>query len=124
MYSCSPLSYSPTLPLSHSPTLLLSYLSQTTAWILYALHQLGVWWTIFVAQREYNENGGFLADGVNKAAGPKYTRNVRRINVIALAINFVFWVAHLIHTHLVYDALAPTTHEMSSQGRYVSYARH
>ena len=37
-----------------------------------------VWWTIFVAQREYNENGGFVAGGVNGAVkGPKYTRNIR-----------------------------------------------
>ena len=51
--------------------------SQTTAWLLYAFHQFSVWWTIFVAQREYNEHGGFVAGGVNGAKGPKYTRNIR-----------------------------------------------
>ena len=31
-----------------------------------------------MAQREYNENGGFVAGGVNGAVkGPKYTRNIR-----------------------------------------------
>ena len=93
--------------------------SQTTAWILYAAHQLSVWATIFVAQKEYNSNGGFLAEGINKEQGPKYTKGIRRINKIAMGTNLLFWVLHLLHTHIWYDALAPSVHEMSSQGSVI-----
>ena len=73
--------------------------SQTTAWLLYALHQLSVWMTIFYAQKEYNANGGFVESGINRALGPKYTRNLRRINYIALGLNALFHVLHVIHSH-------------------------
>eukprot|EP00928_Gymnodinium_smaydae_P081284 TRINITY_DN64831_c0_g1_i1.p1 TRINITY_DN64831_c0_g1~~TRINITY_DN64831_c0_g1_i1.p1 ORF type:complete len:564 (-),score=106.25 TRINITY_DN64831_c0_g1_i1:67-1758(-) len=93
--------------------------SQTSAWVLYALHQVSVWGTIFVAQKEYNANGMFVEEGVNRANGPKYSKRLRRINVIALAFNLLFWLLHLLHTHVWYDALAPTVHEMSSQGSVI-----
>ncbi len=95
-------------------------LSQTTAWLLYSGHQLTVWWTIFVAQREYHTHGGFITDGVNSASGPKFTVGIRWINKLALGANGFFWVMHLVHTHaLGYDALASTAHEMSSQGSVI-----
>jgi hypothetical protein len=82
--------------------------SQTMAWLFYCFHQLSVWATIFFAQREYNEHDG-----------PKYSQNIRSINAIALLVNFICWLLHLLHTHIWYDALAPSVHEMSSQGSVI-----
>ena len=93
--------------------------SQTTAWLFYAMHQLAVWSTIYVAQLEFSQQGSFQENGINKSAGPKYTSELRRINWISLGCNFFFWLLHLLHTHIWYDATAPTAHEMSSQGSVI-----
>jgi hypothetical protein len=93
--------------------------SQTTAWVFYSFHQLAVWSTIYVAQLEFSTQGSFQANGVNKAAGPKYTKELRRINWISLGLNLFFWVLHLVQTHIWYDATAPTAHESSSQGSVI-----
>jgi hypothetical protein len=93
--------------------------SQSTAWLFYAMHQLCIWCTIYVAQLEFSTQGSFQKHGVNKAPGPKYTTSLRRINWISLGLNGFFWLLHLLHTHVWYDATAPTAHEMSSQGSVI-----
>ena len=39
--------------------------SQSTAWLFYAMHQLCIWCTIYVAQLEFSTQGSFQKHGVN-----------------------------------------------------------
>ena len=102
--------------------------SQSTAWIFYSFHQIAVWATIYFAQLEYgNINTNDIKNNINIGVGEeekeegkkKYSKNIRNINKIALSINLICWLLHLIHTHVWYDALAPSVHEMSSQGSVI-----
>ncbi len=80
-----------------------TFLSRTTAWGGYLLHQVTVWYIIYYAQK-------------NKT---KYTSGLNRINVIAFAANAFFILLHLVQTHIWYDGLAQDVHIMTSQGSVI-----
>jgi len=64
--------------------------SRATAWIGFALHTLGVWGTIYYAQKHYT----------------KYTNTLRGANWVALGINTLFIALHYLQTAFFYDGLA------------------
>lgn len=91
--------------------------SQLTAWVLYLGHQLSSWYIIFAAQMQYSsdkrDDGALLKE-------EKYSPVMRKWNWWAFGINFTFVVLHLLQTHFMgYDALAPSVHEMASQGSVI-----
>jgi len=73
--------------------------TRISAWGSYTLHQIAIWGLIYYAQK-------------NKL---RYSKNLNRVNILALGLNafFVFW--HLIQTHIWYDGLAQDTPVWSSQ---------
>lgn len=73
--------------------------SRFTAWAGYVLHQVALWWLIWVAQKER----------------PAYTGGLHRFNVLALAVNAVFIVLHFVQTQVWYDGLAQDVHETTAQ---------
>lgn len=93
--------------------------SQSFAWIFYSFHQIAIWVTIYVAQGKYGV--GTVANNVESGQEDsiKYVKGLRNINWVALGINFFCWLLHLLHTHIWYDALAVSVHEMSSQGSVI-----
>lgn len=90
-------------------------LSQALAWIFYALHQLSIWGMLFYAQSKYSSEEG----KTKEENQPKYSHKMRPINWAMMGINTLFQVLHLVQTHVAYDALAPSVHEMSSQGSVI-----
>ncbi len=68
-----------------------TFWSRATAWVGYALHNLLIWGTIYWAQERSNR---------------KYTGTLKPVNVIALGINAVFIVLHLLQTLFFYDGIA------------------
>jgi len=81
------------------PTLL----SRAVVWGLYVAHQVSLWALIWWAQ----------------VKRPNYAAGVGRINVIALAVNAFFVLAHVAQTHLTYDGLAQDVSIWSSQGAVI-----
>jgi len=80
-----------------------TWVTRLSAWGLYLVHQLSVFWLIRKAQR----------------AQLTYTDGLHPVNIQALAINGVFAVLHLIQTHLFYDGLAQDVSILSSQGSVI-----
>ena len=80
-----------------------TFWSRATAWSGYLLHQVAFWGLIYYAQK-------------NKT---KYTNGLHRFNIIALAVNAVFIVLHLLQTIFFYDGLAQDVSIWSSQGSVV-----
>lgn len=80
-----------------------TFWSRATAWGGYLLHQVAIWGLIYTAQK----------------AKTKYTNGLQRINIMALAINAVFIVLHLLQTIFFYDGLAQDVSIWSSQGSVV-----
>jgi hypothetical protein len=74
--------------------------SRISAWLSYGLHQLSIWWLIWLAQTRKL----------------KYTGGLHRINVIALATNAVFIAWHIVQTRVFYDGLAQDVSIWSSLG--------
>lgn len=76
-----------------------TFWTRLSAWGSYTLHQIAIWSLIYYAQK-------------NKL---RYSKNLNRVNILALGLNafFVFW--HLIQTHIWYDGLAQDTPVWSSQ---------
>ena len=72
-------------------------------WVLYVLHQVAIWWTIWYAQTKVG----------------KYTNGLHKINIIALGLNALFITLHLVQTHLFYDGLAQDVSIFSSQGSVI-----
>ena len=101
--------------------------SQVTAWVFYLLHQFGHWGVIYYAQARLSSDksihmtpAGNGAPGIPRGAEPKYTNKMRPWNWWAFGINGFFCVMHLLQTHFMgYDALAPSVHEMASQGSVI-----
>ena len=93
--------------------------SQSFAWIFYSFHQIAIWVTIYVAQGKYGVSGVGKNNVESGQEDTKYVKGLRNINWVALAINFFCWLLHLLHTHVWYDALAVSVHEMSSQGSVI-----
>ena len=80
-----------------------TFWTRATAWSGYLLHQAAIWGLIYYGQK-------------NKT---KYTNGLHRLNVIALAVNAVFIVLHLLQTIFFYDGLAQDVSIWSSQGSVV-----
>jgi len=71
-----------------------------SAWSLYALHQIGIWFLIYKAQSQR----------------PDYVSGLHRFNVQALLLNGVFVGLHILQTKLFYDGLAQDVHEATAFG--------
>ena len=82
-----------------SPTLW----GEISAWTLYSLHQLSLWGLIWYAQTHVK----------------KYVAGLHPINYIALGVNGLFIVLHLVQTHIWYDGLAQNVSVFSSQGSVI-----
>ncbi|NJO12110.1 MAG: hypothetical protein HC872_00055 [Gammaproteobacteria bacterium] len=76
-----------------------SFLSRATAWGGYLLHQVAFWAVIYAAQKQRLN----------------YTTNLKRLNVIALAVNAGFILLHLAQTHVFYDGTAQDVPEWTAQ---------
>ncbi len=77
--------------------------TRATAWGGYILHQVSIWGLIYYAQ----------------AQGLKYSDKLHPANIIALGVNAVFILLHLVQTHFFYDGTAQDTHIMTSQGSVI-----
>ena len=76
---------------------------QFTAWSLYLLHQVTVWYLILRIQR----------------SGAKPGHQLHRDNWWLLGVNLLFSGLHLLQTQVWYDGLAQDTPVMSSQGSVI-----
>ena len=74
-----------------------------TAWSLYALHQVGVWYLIYKGQ----------------SLKLKYVHGLHPVNVQMLGWNVLFVGLHIAQTRLFYDGLAQDVHEASAIGSVV-----
>ena len=75
-----------------------TFWTRATAWGGYIAHNLVIWWLIWRAQSQH----------------PKYSSNLHRFNVMALAANGFFVVLHLLQTIFWYDGLAQDVAEFTS----------
>jgi hypothetical protein len=66
-----------------------------SAWSLYALHQVGIWYLIYKAQ----------------SMKLRYTNGLHRINLQMFGLNGLFVALHIAQTRLAYDGLAQDVHE-------------
>lgn len=80
-----------------------TWVTRLSAWGLYAIHQVVSWGLIYYAQTRIK----------------KYTPGLHPINVIALGVNALFVVLHLVQTHVFYDGLAQDVSIFSSQGSVI-----
>ena len=74
--------------------------TRLAAWVPYSLHQLSIWFLIAYAQR----------------ARPRYIFGLHSFNLLALGVNALFVVLHILQTRLTYDGLAQDVHEATSMG--------
>jgi len=72
--------------------------SRSSAWGLYALHQIAIWFLIFKG----------------RDARPKYIFGLHWFNVLAISVNAFFIVMHILQTKFFYDGLAQDVHEATS----------
>jgi len=77
--------------------------SRLSAWGMYLAHQFAIWGLIWYAQTRVK----------------KYTAGLHRVNVIALGVNALFIVLHLLQTHVWYDGIAQDVSIFSSQGSVI-----
>jgi hypothetical protein len=80
-----------------------TFWTRATAWGGYILHQVSLWALIYYAQEKAH----------------KYSDKLHPVNIIALGVNAVFVLLHLLQTHTHYDGTAQDTHIMTSQGSVV-----
>ena len=78
-------------------------ITRASVWILYVLHQIAFWGLIYYAQKN----------------SYKYTSGLHKLNIIALAMNAVFILLHLVQTQIWYDGLAQDVSIWSSQASVV-----
>ncbi|MBZ0296695.1 MAG: hypothetical protein K8L99_29305 [Anaerolineae bacterium] len=81
------------------PTLM----SRLTSWGFYLAHQFAIFGLIWYAQKYVR----------------KYKAGLHPVNVVALGVNALFIVLHLLQTHIWYDGLAQDTSIFSSQGAVI-----
>lgn len=74
-----------------------------TAWVLYAGHQVLVWYLIYKLRKQERLS--------KDKVGP--------VNIQLLVVNAIFIILHLIQTAIFYDGLAQTVPVMSSQGSVI-----
>ena len=77
------------------------------AWGFYLLHQVSFWALIAYAQRTAGR------------CRPRYSHSLRSANYLALGVNGLFVVLHLVQTHLWYDGLAQDVSIWSALGSVV-----
>ncbi len=77
--------------------------SRASAWGLYALHQIAMWLLIYYAQTRVK----------------RYAAGLHPVNYVALGVNALFIVLHLVQTQIWYDGLAQDVSIFSSQGSVV-----
>ena len=77
--------------------------TRLSAWLGYAAHQVVSWGLIYYAQTRVR----------------RYTRGLKRVNVVALAANLGFVALHALQTQVFYDGLAQDVSIFSSQGSVV-----
>ena len=75
-----------------------SAITRLSAWLPYIVHQLAIWFLIYRAQQ----------------VKPKYIFGLHSFNVMAIAINIVFVLLHIVQTKFFYDGLAQDVHEATS----------
>jgi hypothetical protein len=75
-------------------------LTRLVAWGSYSLHQLAIWWLIYSAQSQRLS----------------YTPGLHRVNLLALSVNGVFILWHIVQTRIFYDGLAQDVSIFSSLG--------
>jgi hypothetical protein len=75
-------------------------LTRLSAWSLYVLHQVGIWYLIYKAQSQKL----------------KYISGLHRVNLEAFALNGLFVGLHILQTKLFYDGLAQDVHEGTAFG--------
>jgi hypothetical protein len=80
-----------------------TFWTRTTAWGLYALHQIAFWGLIYYAQKN----------------SYKYTQGLHKLNLVALGMNALFILMHFVQTHIWYDGLAQDVSIWSSQASVV-----
>lgn len=80
-----------------------TFWSRASAWSGYLLHQVSLWGLIYYAQRQQL----------------KYTGGLHRVNILALGVNALFIVLHLLQSLIWYDGLAQDVSIWSSQGSVV-----
>jgi hypothetical protein len=102
--------------------------SQVTAWLFYAAHQFAHWGIILYAQallssdkqRKVATDATTTNPPAAVANEPKYSTRLRPFNWWSFGVNGFFCILHLLQTHFMgYDALAPSVHEMASQGSVI-----
>ena len=74
-----------------------------TSWGLYFFHQVSLLYLIYYAQKNVN----------------KYTNGIHQVNIIALGLNALFIILHIIQSQIWYDGLAQDTPIWSSQGSVI-----
>ena len=77
-----------------------TFWSRFSAWGLYALHQIGIWYLIYKAQSQKLS----------------YIKGLHRVNLEALILNLVFIGLHILQTKVFYDGLAQDVHEATAFG--------
>ncbi|MGI9290633.1 MAG: hypothetical protein ACR2QG_05050 [Gammaproteobacteria bacterium] len=77
-----------------------TFWTRFSAWSLYALHQVGIWYLIYKAQH----------------SNLKYVKGLHSVNVQALMLNLVFVGLHILQTKIFYDGLAQDVHEATAFG--------
>lgn len=82
-----------------NPTLI----TRLSVWGLYLAHQISLWGLIWYAQTRVK----------------KYKNGLHPVNIVALGVNALFIVLHLVQTHLWYDGLAQDVSIFSSQGSVI-----
>lgn len=75
-------------------------ITRLSAWGSYTLHQLAIWWLIYLAQSQQLT----------------YTRGLHTVNLWALGINGLFIAWHIVQTRTWYDGLAQDVPIWSSLG--------
>lgn len=78
-------------------------MARLTSWGFYLTHQFALWGLIWYAQTRVK----------------KYTSGLHSVNLIALGVNALFVVLHLVQTHIWYDGLAQDVSIFSSQGAVI-----
>jgi hypothetical protein len=81
----------------------ISVLATVTAWGLYIMHQVSVWYLIFKLKNQPELEAGKISS----------------LNIKFLVVNGVFILLHLLQTALFYDGLAQNVPVMTSQGSVI-----
>ncbi len=80
-----------------------TFMSRLTSWGFYLGHQFAIFGLIWYAQKYVR----------------KYKPGLHPVNAVALGVNALFIVLHLLQTHVWYDGLAQDTSIFSSQGAVI-----